>query len=56
MDINKIVVKVPASVGYVGSGFDCSGLSLNVFNEFIVEKNIKNSFILSNKVSQDSEN
>ncbi|MBN1445619.1 MAG: homoserine kinase [Candidatus Omnitrophica bacterium] len=34
----KIHVRVPASIGNMGSGFDCAGLSLKVYNEFTVSK------------------
>ncbi|MCX8082608.1 MAG: homoserine kinase [bacterium] len=36
--IKKIYVKVPASIGNMGSGFDCAGLSLKLYNGFIVER------------------
>ncbi len=55
MEAKKIRVKVPASIGNVGSGFDCAGLSLKFYNEFFVEKSSKNSFRLCNKISSESE-
>lgn len=55
MNMKKIFIKVPASIGNVGSGFDCAGLSLKFFNKFIVEKSEKNNFILHNKISTEAE-
>lgn len=36
--IGKVHVKVPASIGNVGSGFDCAALSLKFYNEFTIER------------------
>lgn len=36
--IKKVYIKVPASIGNIGSGFDCAGLSLKLYNEFNVER------------------
>ena len=36
--VKKVYVKVPASTGNMGSGFDCAGLSLKLYNGFIVER------------------
>ncbi|HPP66499.1 MAG TPA: homoserine kinase [bacterium] len=36
--INKIKISVPACIGNIGSGFDCIGVSVKLFNEFIFEK------------------
>lgn len=35
--VKKVFIKIPASIGNMGSGFDCAGLSLKFYNEFIVE-------------------
>lgn len=34
----RVCVTVPASIGNVGSGFDCAGLSLKFYNRFLVER------------------
>ena len=34
----KVYVRVPASIGNMGSGFDCAGLSLKFYNEFIIKR------------------
>lgn len=49
--MGKIFVKVPASVGNMGSGFDCAGLSLRFYNTFLVEKSGKNRVVFENSSS-----
>jgi len=34
----RIYIKIPASIGNMGSGFDCAGLSLKFYNEFTVTR------------------
>ncbi|HOL22507.1 MAG TPA: homoserine kinase [bacterium] len=34
----KVYIRIPASIGNMGSGFDCAGLSLKLYNEFTVER------------------
>ncbi len=36
--IKKIKISVPGCIGNVGSGFDCIGISVNLFNDFIFER------------------
>jgi len=36
--IKKIKISVPGCIGNIGSGFDCMGLSIRLFNDFIFEK------------------
>jgi homoserine kinase len=45
--MNKIYIKIPASIGNMGSGFDTAGLSLKIYNEFIVEKSSRELFEFS---------
>ncbi|MCM8762080.1 MAG: homoserine kinase [Candidatus Omnitrophica bacterium] len=45
--IKKVYVKVPASIGNMGSGFDCAGLSLKFYNEFNVERTKKTEIVFS---------
>lgn len=47
----KYKIKVPATTANLGPGFDCIGLALNLYNEFIVQKakeykfvNVQNEF------------
>lgn len=37
MKTKKIVISVPGCIGNIGSGFDCMGMSLKIFNRFIFE-------------------
>ncbi|MCM8825538.1 MAG: homoserine kinase, partial [Candidatus Omnitrophica bacterium] len=41
----KLTVSVPGCIGNVGSGFDCMGLSINLFNKFTFESS--DSFFIS---------
>jgi len=43
--IKKVTVSVPGCVGNMGSGFDCMGLSLKLFNRFTFERS--DSFSIS---------
>lgn len=38
---NKVVVKVPATTANLGSGYDCIGMSLDMWNELTVERSDK---------------
>jgi len=54
MGMKKIMVRVPASIGNVGSGFDCAGLSLKFYNSFLVERSSKAGFELNDRISSES--
>lgn len=41
----KYKIKVPATSANLGPGFDCLGIALNLYNEFIIEKNDEYIFI-----------
>ena len=41
----KYKIKVPATSANLGPGFDCLGVALNLYNEFIIEKNDEYIFI-----------
>lgn len=41
----KYKIKVPATSANLGPGFDCLGIALNLYNEFIIEKNDEYKFV-----------
>ncbi|MCM8822258.1 MAG: homoserine kinase [Candidatus Omnitrophica bacterium] len=45
MKTKKLTISVPGCIGNVGSGFDCMGLSINLFNRFTFESS--DSFFIS---------
>ncbi|HOJ31189.1 MAG TPA: homoserine kinase [bacterium] len=45
--IKKISISVPGCIGNVGSGFDCMGISIKLFNKFIFERSEKFSISVS---------
>ncbi len=37
-EINQVQVRIPASTGNLGSGFDCVGLALDLSNRILAER------------------
>ncbi|PFH34765.1 putative GHMP kinase [Besnoitia besnoiti] len=56
----RIHVRVPASCANLGSGFDCLGLAVNIWNDVIVEEEEKQEIILhgegENELPRDNSN
>lgn len=44
--MNKVKVKIPATVANIGSGFDCMGVAIKIYNEIEVEVTEKEGSIL----------
>jgi len=36
--VKKVEVRVPASIGNIGSGFDCFGVSIRLYNRYTIER------------------
>ena len=50
----EISLKVPATTGNVGSGFDCIGLTVDVWNSLLISFNSDNLVIENKGVSKDA--
>ena len=50
----EISLKVPATTGNVGSGFDCIGLAVDVWNSLLISFNSDNLVIENKGVSKDA--
>ena len=48
--IKKYLIKVPATSANLGPGFDCIGVSLNLYNTFIVNK--ENEYCFENVLDE----
>lgn len=49
METKKIIISVPGCIGNIGSGFDCMGMSLRIFNRFTFE--LSDSFYITTSAS-----
>ncbi len=47
--VKKVEVRVPASIGNVGSGFDCFGVSIKLYNKYTIERHKKLEILSSIK-------
>lgn len=55
--IKKIEISIPGCIGNVGSGFDCIGISINLFNNFVFEKSREFSISVSDPgIGKDDKN
>ncbi|MGC8805128.1 MAG: homoserine kinase [Candidatus Ratteibacteria bacterium] len=54
--INKVIISVPGCIGNVGSGFDCMGISIKLFNKFTFERSEHFSISVSSPDVDSSKN
>ncbi|HOK80007.1 MAG TPA: homoserine kinase [bacterium] len=54
--IKKVIISVPGCIGNVGSGFDCMGISIKLFNRFIFENSEYFSIFVSSSDVDSSKN